>query len=653
MVPRSTRWRLLHWACVTLLAPADCLESGPPRPQPIISGAGRERLLREAERANRADIVNAQWHSHGGEIMLAELLSKLPAYEDEASKGSPSRWRKEEIDMECLWLLCRASMGVIEASLQDLCKAAAHVKLERQRWESIRAGSLSLAANHALRLGIWRALRLGGKPGEYAPVIAPLGSGRTRLGLGIRRRALQRSEQALACHAGALHDLRVLLRDVGGEWLELGRYVGGPPLAAMPWDAVPCKEQQQQLLAACSRVLTQMRGTADVLRQRGPYALYCEPFPSGARGVDAAPLNPTRAGLITATRELLNSLRILRHATAHRGAPRGLRSPNWVQRRSLVWTGLVLLLAHGYVHWLPILLPLRADAYRAATKAAADLGRFWVTHVNEPVTAIVQELFHGGYKPTIDPEQVKETRESLRRMLADFVRDTHKEAHGAKEPEVLREALQRAEEGSMESVTAAYEEQVRAPVSNIINGKLLRSLMLLVQQLRLLMEEEVESVDSLLKRNDFNLQVMATVPALALVGGLFLLLRSSWRRLHRSDAARRDPIEAIQAEVIAIEALLTRAEGTSRQSDHGFQRCEVSAFEASPMDLSEIGELVFSVQRLRDAGSMWLRGLARKELLQDALLLLDSGRLDASQRSRVARTLLRRLDSVNYGRDHW
>ena len=52
-----------------------------------------------------------------------------------------------------------------------------------------------------------------------------------------------RSEQALACHAGALHDLRVLLRDVGGEWLELGRWIGGPPLATMPWDSEMCSDQ--------------------------------------------------------------------------------------------------------------------------------------------------------------------------------------------------------------------------------------------------------------------------------------------------------------------------------------------------------------------------------------------------------------------------
>ena len=204
-------------------------------------------------------------------------------------------------------------------------------------------------------------------------------------------------------------------------------------------------------------------------------------------------------------------------------------------------------------------------------------------------------------------------------------------------------------------------------MSNLINGQLLRSLLLLVQQLRLLMEEEVEAVDSLLRRNDFNLQVMATVPALAFVWLVLMLLRSSWRRLRGADAARRDPIEAIQAEVIAIDALLTRGEST--RGDHqlgyesrhesrevrppAFQRCALTRFEASPMSLSEVGELVFRVQRLRAAGSQWLRGLVKNELMHDAQVLLDSGRLSARQRSSVARTLLRRLDNLVTLRDHW
>jgi hypothetical protein len=154
----------------------------------------------------------------------------------------------------------------------------------------------------------------------------------------------------------------------------------------------------------------------------------------------------------------------------------------------------------------------------------------------------------------------------------------------------------------------------------LLNGQLLRSLLLLVQQLRLLMEEEVEAVDSLLKRNDFNLQVMATIPALALIASVVLVVRSVWRRLRGADHARRDPIEAIQAQVLAIDGILSRAEGARRVDDTrppSFQRGELSCYEASPMALSEVGEVVFLVQRLRSAGSQWLRGFVRNELMHD------------------------------------
>ena len=110
---------------------------------------------------------------------------------------------------------------------------------------------------------------------------------------------------------------------------------------------------------------------------------------------------------------------------------------------------------------------------------------------------------------------------------------------------------------------------------------------------------------------------------------------------------------------MAIDALLTRAEGDPTLRPQGsmrppaFQRGALSQFEASPMDLSEVGELVFRVQRLRDLGGHWLRGVLRAEVMHDAQVLLDSGRLSARQRSSVARTLLRRLDNLVTLRDHW
>jgi len=192
-------------------------------------------------------------------------------------------------------------------------------------------------------------------------------------------------------------------------------------------------------------------------------------------------------------------------------------------------------------------------------------------------------------------------------------------------------------------------------VSSLLNGQLLRSMLLLIQQLRLLMEEEVEAIDSMLKRNDFNMQVMATLPALMLVSALVWSMRAGWRKLRSSDRALRDPIDAMQAEVIAIDALLTGAEWQPLRPNAAprFQRDALSQFEMTPMELSDVGELVFRVQRLRATGNQWLRGLVRTELLHDSQLLLDSGRLGATQRSRVAQSLLRRLDNTNGLKDYW
>ena len=66
-------------------------------------------------------------------------------------------------------------------------------------------------------------------------------------------------------------------------------------------------------------------------------------------------------------------------------------------------------------------------------------------------------------------------------------------------------------QGSLEDVMNVYEREVRKPIGGLLGGQLLRALLVQVVQLKLLMEQEVEAVDRLLIRNDFNLQLMATV----------------------------------------------------------------------------------------------------------------------------------------------
>jgi len=81
-------------------------------------------------------------------------------------------------------------------------------------------------------------------------------------------------------------------------------------------------------------------------------------------------------------------------------------------------------------------------------------------------------------------------------------------------------------------------------------------------------------VDKILQRNDFNLQLMATVPAF-IVGTLLLMgLRQCWLRARTNS---RLPLEEIRRELIDIEAALTRADGPHRSAREG--RAALSHFE--------------------------------------------------------------------------
>ena len=552
--------------CVALVAAN--LESGPKLP-PIISAAGRDALLRAADDAVRQDSALAEWHSKRGERLLSQMLDRLP------QNNETDRRMSKDLDVEGLWLLCRTQLGAIEAALLELDQASQIVARVRARWQDISSGWPSMTFNYAVRAGASRSvaglvsatrrLRRVASPAaaaaaaEEAPAEEPpapieerrggLAPARTRLGLGSRRRALLRCERSLASHAGALHDIRVALREIGGEWLELGRWIGGPPLPSMPWDVQPSKEQCAALIAACGRAAELLRGTADTMERLGTFNLYREPAPHeqpASDGRRAGGLSSDRASLLEATRDALASLRTIRSVVHRAAPPRELKPPGLLEKHSLVWVGLVgagsYALANGHHVHLPALWE---QALRIISQRGADGRRFIETHVSEPIAAIIAELFHGT-APTIDPEQVKQTRESLARMLQDFVAQLHAAGAlpGDGSADALEVALAAAADGSMEAVTVAYEQAVNSPISSLLSGKLLRTLLLLTAQLRLLMEEEVEAIDTMLRRNDFNLQIMATVPGVALLALIYFVLRFAWRRLRSQ--SRFDPLETIQ-----------------------------------------------------------------------------------------------------------
>ena len=88
-----------------------------------------------------------------------------------------------------------------------------------------------------------------------------------------------------------------------------------------------------------------MRQTGDALQQHGPFGLYREPFPRGARGMDTPRLDASRGVLIGATQQMLDGLQTLRSHARQHTPPKELVPPNVVQRHSLVCVGVLLLAA--------------------------------------------------------------------------------------------------------------------------------------------------------------------------------------------------------------------------------------------------------------------------------------------------------------------
>eukprot|EP00965_Chrysotila_dentata_P010152 330178-Pleurochrysis_carterae.AAC.1 len=379
-------------------APTESARNSPPSPSsfspPAAAAEGdssvlltrdaREKLLREVDAALRSK-RGAEWHSPAAERLLEGLLAQLSHAGGGGSGGKMGEEATHEVEREggdglvkgreirdkarasgrrrhgwgggggaaggeawsagrteALWLLCRASLGSVEAALVELEAAAARVRSVRVEWA--RAFGLS-AVSPGARLGSLLTRRLGagrgvrgkketkGREGaqkggrreaeQGSGIGVSMGGGRgrgartgtgkkdagrskraeaasdgsdtdelergggvweaesvgmgprsTRLGMGARNRALLRSERMLAAHAGILHDLRVGLLSAGGEWLEFGRWLGGPPLPQMEWDVQLSEGQRAQMVLICARVRLVMSTLAAQMREHGVFTLY-------------------------------------------------------------------------------------------------------------------------------------------------------------------------------------------------------------------------------------------------------------------------------------------------------------------------------------------------------------------------------------------
>ena len=153
-----------------------------------------------------------------------------------------------------------------------------------------------------------------------------------------------------------------------------------------------------------------------------------------------------------------------------------------------------------------------------------------------------------------------------------------------------------AEKFDMSIVEQQFEEEVKRPLRNLVMGELARIVLVNMQRLKVDMLQAMEETDAILKHQQLNFYIMATVPMFIIFGVSIWYLR----RLLPSSApqiaiARANIIQNIRE----AERILNRSEGhydgnnrtaVLSSEDYGFLLLHLSKIEK---ELSNIPEHLF------------------------------------------------------------
>jgi nuclear control of ATPase protein 2 len=222
------------------------------------------------------------------------------------------------------------------------------------------------------------------------------------------------------------------------------------------------------------------------------------------------------------------------------------------------------------------------EALKTAKTATSE---FLTEHMVEPLQAIVGELVL-NQKPEIqDAAALQDTKDSLRRMLADLVKDKH--------PNMSASELQRVVKNmDMSVVSLQYEKELGSAVRNLMSGDIVRMLLIQVQFIKKELMVAMGAIDELMHANQLNLQMMATVPTFILFFGLYKLTKELFYQVYKRTSERLfyDPgeIAGFFRNILRdIERLLNKQ---NRPTDQ----------DGNTLDARDTGLLLLLLHQLRD-----------------------------------------------------
>ncbi|XP_027938716.1 protein DGS1, mitochondrial [Vigna unguiculata] len=169
---------------------------------------------------------------------------------------------------------------------------------------------------------------------------------------------------------------------------------------------------------------------------------------------------------------------------------------------------------------------------------------FFKNHVEQPILSIRDELFETfrkRHQGIMELEEVQLTSNSLHRMLLAF----SEQAKGQNIP------ANASDQEMLEIVMDRYEKELMHPIQNLLNGELVRAILIQVQKLKLDTETAMLELNQILRANEINFAVLTALPAFFLSLLLIMVVRAWFKQDTKAEGRGR--VARIQRRLLVAE----------------------------------------------------------------------------------------------------
>ncbi len=221
---------------------------------------------------------------------------------------------------------------------------------------------------------------------------------------------------------------------------------------------------------------------------------------------------------------------------------------NWYYRKAFVFPYNIVAIPL-FATALLVMLAKRKLVVRAASTAWSSLSDFFYSHIFEPCRAILGEVLFRRQVDRVDKAALAQSRDSLKKMLKSYYDETLPNLSAKKRSEL-------ASNMDMGPVSEQFSECANYAITNTIKGELPRLALIRMQFVEKEMLGLMDSVETLLDKNEINMQLSATMPAILVAYGAYQGATSLIYKIMGRKSDNKVTLN-MRKEMLRLERLLT------------------------------------------------------------------------------------------------